>query len=189
MAENLNYAAPGSKCGDSDGYLKDANTATCDAYGRLYNWATAMNIDASYNSALYGTVSCGTNCYNPAVTPHRGVCPDGWHLPSDAEWQTLVDYAGDSSEAGTKLKKATDWDSYFGIPKGTDDFEFAALPGGYRKLDNLFYESIGKGSYWWSASESANSFAYNRYIFYNSESAYQDTKDKVYGFSVRCVQN
>jgi uncharacterized protein (TIGR02145 family) len=77
MAENLNYAASGSKCGGSDGNLKDENTEICDTYGRLYDWATA-----------------------------KTACPTGWHLPSNGEWDDLMTAVGGSSTAGTKLKAA-----------------------------------------------------------------------------------
>ena len=81
MAENLNYAATGSKCGNSSEGLSDNNTTFCDTYGRLYNWSTATT-----------------------------VCPPGWHLPSCPEWNTLKNYVGPST-AGTKLKAASGWGS------------------------------------------------------------------------------
>jgi uncharacterized protein (TIGR02145 family) len=83
MAENLNYAV-GGKCGStlSGGTVGDANTTTCDTYGRLYNWATAM-----------------------------AVCPFGWHLPSYAEWDALMTAVGGSSMAGRHLKATSGWNS------------------------------------------------------------------------------
>ncbi|MCL2284209.1 MAG: hypothetical protein FWC26_12910 [Fibromonadales bacterium] len=74
MAENLNYNASGSKCYDN----ADSN---CVKYGRLYNWATAMYIDTTYNSSIY-----------TASAKHKGVCPTGWHIPSNAEWTVLTNY-------------------------------------------------------------------------------------------------
>jgi len=81
MAENLKYNATGSKCVDG-AILIDGNTTTCDTYGRLYNWATAM-------------VSC----------------PSGWHLPSNVEWNTLITEVGGVSTAKTKLKATSGWDN------------------------------------------------------------------------------
>jgi uncharacterized protein (TIGR02145 family) len=83
MAENLNYAVSGSKCGDGSS-LSDANTSTCDTYGRLYNWATA-----------------------------KTVCPPSWHLPSDAEWFKLTNFVGGETTAGTKLKAKSGWNEGF----------------------------------------------------------------------------
>jgi uncharacterized protein (TIGR02145 family) len=81
MAENLNVAASGSKCGDGES-LSDGNTSTCDTYGRLYDWETA-----------------------------KAACPSDWHLPSDAEWTTLENSVGGSFTAGTKLKAKSGWNS------------------------------------------------------------------------------
>jgi hypothetical protein len=75
MAENLNYKVSGSYC------YKDV-ASNCVTYGSLYDWATAMALASSYNSTAYGT-----------STRHKGVCPTGWHLPSDAEWEELRYFA------------------------------------------------------------------------------------------------
>jgi uncharacterized protein (TIGR02145 family) len=167
MAENLNYNASGSKCGNGSS-LSDENTETCDTYGRLYNWATAMNNSASSSA-------------NPSGV--RGVCPEGWHIPSDAEWNNI----GGSSTAGTKLKKATSW-KISGIA-GTDDFGFAALPGGYGNSDGDFFNAGDVGR-WWSSSEYSGNYAWGRGMSYLSEYVYRDYHDKRYNlFSVRCLQD
>jgi uncharacterized protein (TIGR02145 family) len=92
--------------------------SNCAIYGRLYNWQTAMN-----------------------------VCPTGWHLPSDDEWQTLVDFAGGDEVAGKILKASGGWGSN---SNGKDIFGFSALPSGagYPK-DDGFYD-VGNYGYWWS---------------------------------------
>jgi len=82
MAENLNYAIKGSKCGNAYGFLKDENTETCAKYGRLYNWEAALK-----------------------------ACPSGWHVPSDSEWDALMKAVGGASVAGTKLKATSGWNS------------------------------------------------------------------------------
>jgi len=180
MAENLNYNASGSKCGSvltGSGTVGDANTTTCDKYGRLYNWATAMNIDAKYNSQLYG----GSD------VKHKGICPTGWHLPSDAEWTALTDFVG--SNAGTKLKATTGWNPFSDVPAGTDTYGFAALPGGYGGSDGSF-DSVGDGGYWWSATEYSALIAYGRRMYYYYEDVGGRIDNKSNGlFSVRCVQD
>lgn len=90
MAENLNYATEKSKCYDN----KPAN---CQKYGRLYDWADAMVIDEKFNKEKW----------NGNDANHQGVCPSGWHLPSDAEWKTLIIFIGNA--AGTKLKAKNGW--------------------------------------------------------------------------------
>jgi uncharacterized protein (TIGR02145 family) len=166
MAENLNYNAPGSKCG-GNGKLKDENTENCDKYGRLYNWATAMNGSKSSNA-------------NPSGI--QGVCPTGWHLPSDAEGTTLTNYVG--SPAGTKLKSKSGWSN----GNGTDDYGFSALLGGFGSSEDGF-SSVGSSGIWWSATEYDASIAYRR----NMSSGYTNVDRgyfyKTYLYSVRCVKD
>ncbi|MCL2101916.1 MAG: hypothetical protein FWH22_09430, partial [Fibromonadales bacterium] len=110
MAENLNYNASGSLCHDN-------STSNCDTYGRLYNWNTAMSNAASSNATPSGV---------------QGVCPQGWHLPSDAEWGILVKYVDpnwtsdswDGNVSGTKLKANSSLWLFGGA--GTDDHGFSA---------------------------------------------------------------
>jgi uncharacterized protein (TIGR02145 family)/uncharacterized repeat protein (TIGR02543 family) len=133
MAENLNYDVPDNT---TDVCYSNADS-NCDKYGRLYNWSTAMN----------GASSSSTN---PSGV--QGVCPVGWHLPSNAEWTQLTDYVGGTSKAGTKLKSSMGWNSYSGIPVGTDEYGFSALPGGDGYSGGDFYYA-GYNGYWWSATE------------------------------------
>jgi len=96
-------------------------------YGRLYHWDTAMKS-----------------------------CPEGWHLPSKEEWQTLFDFVGGMKIAGKKLKATSGWDEHDGKSgDGTDDFGFAALPGGYGDSDpdsnRWFPSSEGYYGEWWTS--------------------------------------
>jgi uncharacterized protein (TIGR02145 family) len=172
MAENLNYAASGSKCGNGSN-LSDNNTTTCDTYGRLYNWSTAMNNSASSTA-------------NPSGV--QGVCPSGWHIPSDAEWDVLMTAVGSDA---TKLKVVSDWNN--GSGGGNDDYGFSALPGGYG-----YYSSFTKVSseradlgYWWSATEDNASNAYYRYMKSVDGNGVVRwvSGDKSYLYSVRCVKD
>jgi uncharacterized protein (TIGR02145 family) len=164
MAENLNYHG-------SDGYLGlcyDKKPEHCKKYGRLYSW-------------------------NEAKT----ACPSGWHLPSDDEWEELIDFAGGDEVAGKKLKAKKGWPEYdcrytTEDDRGrttkhdvcTDEFGFAALPGGIGEFGNDFdgggdggvfagfrggpserFGGDNEGNYgiWWSATERYSS-AYIRSI-------------------------
>jgi len=188
MAENLNYNAPSSKCYAEgvSGVSADSIAKNCAKYGRLYNWATAMALSADCNTSL---------CASQVTEKHRGICPSGWHIPSGADWNILMKVANPSctdnstcAGAGTKLKAKIGWNPSDGIPAGTDDFGFSALPGGSGYSDGSFYY-VGNGGDWWSAS-GFNSFnAYDRYMDYNHESAFYDYYDKNCLFSVRCVQD
>ena len=161
FAENLNYTAEGSRC-----YKNNADS--CAKYGRLYNWETAMNGASSSSS-------------NPSRV--RGVCPVGWHLPSDAEWTALTDAVGGSSTAGTKLKARDGW---YNNGNGTDDYGFAALPAGYGHSDGGFYNA-GYNGLWWSATEDDAYYAWFRDMNYGNEYVYRSYSVETFLCSVRCV--
>jgi hypothetical protein len=78
MAENLRYAADSSLCYNDEEYF-------CKAYGRLYPWVVAMNLDTIYrrSGAIYDDV---------VDSLHQGVCPEGWHVPTKTEWETMIDF-------------------------------------------------------------------------------------------------
>jgi uncharacterized protein (TIGR02145 family) len=148
MAENLNYNAEDSKCYDNQ-------KNNCDIYGRLYNWVTAMELPFSCNSSI---------CSSYILVKHKGVCPTGWHIPTNAEWDKLHRYAG-------------------GI-NGTEAYGFAALLGGVGVSDGNFYGIDEKGS-WWNASEYNAEGAYGQTTYdYGRYSNY-----KSHLFSVRCLQD
>jgi uncharacterized protein (TIGR02145 family) len=186
MGENLNYNASGSKCyGEGgqtyvnvegyEGYSTLSNAevqANCTKYGRLYNWATAMANSAS-------------SAANPSGV--RGVCPTGWHIPSNAEWEMLGNFAGGSN--ATKLKATSGWNDYYGQSgNGTDSFGFSALPGGYGISDGSF-DYAGYYGLWWSATENYGYNAYIRSMIYDNELARWYFNFKSDLFSVRCLQD
>jgi len=170
MAENLNFS--GHFIGTSWCYNNaDSN---CVKYGRLYDWSTAMGLTSTCNSS-----SCGSQ----VQSPHKGMCPDGWHILSRAEWDTLVRFAG-GNLAGTALKSSTSWN-------GTDEFGFSALPGGSRGSSS--FSSVGTYGRWWSATEDNATYAYSRYMYtgndYVSENSNSYDSYKTYGYSVRCLMD
>jgi uncharacterized protein (TIGR02145 family) len=126
-------------------------------YGVLYNWSAAMSGSESTSA-------------NPSRI--QGVCPTGWHLPSDAEWGQLTDFLGGENIAGGKLKEA-------GIGY------FTALPGGATSGTFLKIDEVG---YWWSATEDGAFNAISRAIGTSSSMATFGIP-KSYGFSVRCVRD
>jgi len=179
MAENLKYTVGGA--GDSVCY--DNNYVNCSTYGHLYNWSAAMGLDPSCNT---------TSCSGQIQSPHRGICPSGWHIPSSEDWGKLSRYVDGttgtnagyvSSTAGRYLKAASGWNNN---GNGTDEFGFSALPGGYGGSAGSFYD-VGFSGYWWSASEDVSYDAYSRYMGYDY--AYWSSSNKSYLFSVRCLQD
>jgi uncharacterized protein (TIGR02145 family) len=171
MAENLNYEVDSSFCyNDSAEY--------CEKFGRLYRWAATVGKSES-------ECGYGYTCSLPSGNI-QGVCPNGWHLPSKAEWETLFNAAGGSSTAGTKLKSTSGWNH---SGEGSDAFGFSALPAGPRG-DNGIYGSEGDDAFFWSSTEYGNSSAYNMYLFYGRDDVYlcYESSKRV-GYSVRCIQD
>ncbi len=115
----------------------------------------------------------------------RKACPEGWHLPANEEWQTLANFAGGAEIAGKKLKAANGWHRN---GNGTDDFGFAALPGGsfYVGDRDLTLSRIG---YWWSLNEANADAAFIWFMVYNREKIGTNTNIKSTMFSVRCVKD
>jgi uncharacterized protein (TIGR02145 family) len=156
-----------------------------------YDWASAMGLpQRECNDNEYHTVECGTTitgnpifCERPRYpeceeitefSERRGLCPDGWRIPNNDEWQKLVDYAGGDSRAGKELKSARSG--------GTDNYGFGAE-----------LSAANEDVWWWSseASESPTerSKAY-AYVISTNDRIEKETKERgAYGFSVRCLRN
>lgn len=187
MAENLAYlpsVVPPETGSQTEPYYyvyeyygTDVTTAKSTAnyinYGVLYNWPAAMD-EASGSDT------------NPSGV--QGVCPDGWHLPSDAEWIELREYLGGYTIAGGKLKETgtTHWDS----PNtgATNETGFTARPGGIRDFIGDFYY-IGSSGYWWTTSEENINYAYYRRLGSNHSHLFSHSFYKQIGRSVRCIKD
>ena len=143
-------------------------------YGALYTYAAATNGDNSGNNV-------------------QGVCPTGWRLPNDADWNELVDAVGGVDSAGVILKATSGWYDWEDNPSnGTDDIGFSALPGGYRFIAfsylDPFYSEGFSGS-WWSATEGGDTHARHRYMDGDNAEVFNSNVIKSSGFSVRCVRD
>ncbi|HOP31568.1 MAG TPA: fibrobacter succinogenes major paralogous domain-containing protein [Spirochaetota bacterium] len=171
------------------------STANYITYGVLYNWPAAMN----------GATSSDTN---PSGV--QGACPTGWHLPSSAEWEELLNYLCNNDYSWHKflefaiaksMAKENGWESSTGegAPGNTDYPEyrnksgFSALPGGCFHvafgLEEIFF-SIGYVGFWWSSSESTSMHALPLYIAYQYyDVGSRNLYDKDYGFSIRCIKD
>jgi len=140
----------------------DNNSANVETYGRMYNWY--------------------------AVNDSRNIAPTGWHVPTDAEWQTLINYLGGDVVAGGKMKETgiTHWSS----PNtgATNESGFTALPGGYRDDNGLFYY-LGYYAGFWSSTEYNSSSAWTRRLYSSSAYVYRGNFSEQSGFSVRLVRD
>ena len=180
--------------------------ANCYIYGGLYQWAEAMQIDYTYNTADYPT---DYTCDPCGSSGRQGICPSGYHIPTDLEWskyeycvessisptgstslstfQNNTGWRGSTGNAGpgAKMKVTSSnnpsWD-------GTNASGFAALPAGYRNTDGSFYY-LGSNAIFWSASEYSSTYAWNRYLYSGYSQSYRNNTNKKYGFSVRCLKN
>lgn len=179
MAENLNVGVriDGNRNQTDNNiiekYCYNNDESNCTVYGGLYNC----------NEMMQYTKTEGT----------QGICPRGWHIPTDEEWTVLTNYLGDDGFAGAKLKETgiSHWLKSKSI--ATNETGFSALPAGYHlwvdsSYDNYFDQ--GTHGYWWSSTESRFSNFIGRFTHYYSggiwvvdHSIYDD------GLSIRCIKN
>jgi uncharacterized protein (TIGR02145 family) len=135
------------------------------------------------NGAIYGKLY---NWY--AVNDSRGLAPQGWHIPTDAEWDTLGAKLGGDPVAGGKMKTTgtTPWIS----PNtgATNESGFAGLPGGNRRRNGPF-EYVGNYGIWWSATEYSSTITFCSTLLYNDGRLGRNFDYKTFGFSVRCLRD
>lgn len=131
-------------------------------YGKLYNWF--------------------------AINDKRGLAPEGWHIPSNADWRTLIKNLKGVDMAATKLKSENMWKS----KKGTNEIGFNAVPAGYRDPEGKF-KDLGKTGQWWSNSVPVDvkpsEKIYSVMLSDNSFEVKYLQSDKRAGFSVRCEKD
>ena len=120
-----------------------------------------------------------------AVSDSRGLCPTGYHVPSDEEWTVLENHLGGTSVAGTALKSSPSdtpaWD-------GDNSSGFSALPGGFRYNVDGYFSYQGFDGYWWSSSPSG-AYAWYRNLYSGYSSVFRSDHYSRNGFSVRCVRD
>ena len=190
MAENLNFAyidVPYNYRGrtsDSTSWCYDNEVSNCTKYGRLYTWAAAMDSVGTWATNGKG---CGNGKTCSPTIPVRGVCPVGWHLPTQTEWRMLFNTVGGSDTAGKMLKSISGWKDDEGEDNnGVDTYSFAAKPAGHRLY---FGEFSGEGNYasFWSATEDTFEQTYEMSL--SGDRAYLSDGFKYVGLSVRCVKD
>jgi len=174
MAENLNYRNMKGRS-DTVGECPLNSIDSCSKYGRLYSWADAMGVASNYNSTLLN-----------AMLPLQGICPEGWHVPSEVEFDTLEDYASVGGGAGYRLKSTSGWSFDF-ADYSKDEYGFRALSTGLR------YNSGGMGLYgyiyFWSSSESNEYGAWTLYMYTHDPGTVHPNYLKSNGCSIRCIGN
>jgi len=144
--------------------IYDNNPENGPAFGYLYNWY--------------------------AVNDKRSIAPIGWHVPTNEEWTTLVNYLGGVNVAGGALKSTNSW--LYPNTGATNESGFSALPGGFRSSDsNGAFHSVWEIGRWWSSTEDLahDNSVYFWALDYLSRNVDHPSGDKHYGFYVRCIKD
>jgi len=155
MAENLrsNHDAEGNPV---NRYCYENNPDFCTHYGGLYEWKF-LNV-------------------NEAAESFTGICPEGWHIPSDEEWVVMLEYIGGLETAGSQLKN-----------EDFRDFNIQLAGNFHSRLKNFnFIEEI---AYFWTSTEFSSQSAWMRMVGRNNKNATRSTVPKLYCLSVRCVKD
>jgi len=153
---NIQWLAENLRFKTPKSWAYDNNENNVKALGRLYTWKAA-----------------------------KKACPPDWRLPTEREWDLLINKFGGELKAGNALKSTKGWDNN---GNGTNESGFTALPGGCRNLSGNF-SNIGSYGYWWSFNKDIALSAYSRCLDYNSSKTLSSNHSKSYGLSVRCLRN
>ncbi len=141
---------------DGNYWAYNNNDSMVSKYGYLYDWQTANE-----------------------------VCPKGWHLSTDEDWNMLEEYCGGRVVAGSMLKSKSGWYKY--NSGGKNNLGFSAIASGYRSEKGDF-QNIRKVGGWWTSSQINGISAWNRNLLFENSSVYQNKVNKNSGYSVRCVK-
>ena len=187
MAQNLNYDI-GDTAADSR-FLRYYSSEVVDhvedslaKYGRAYTWVQAIDTtEVCYDSSCYLPIS---------MLPRRGICPEGWHLPSERDWKLLekyVDLNNDDEGIGVSLKVPDLWDTYPNAIVGTDLFGFSALPFEPKMSTSYPLQII---VFWTSDEYIDNKYYANvRTLGYTTPNFIKEYRRKRAGLAVRCLQD
>jgi uncharacterized protein (TIGR02145 family) len=216
--------------------LMSGDESACNVYGALYTWETAMMVDGKYSDEAKGntawTESWVSGNYLASGAPSvanadknnargtvtakgggRGICPVGWHVPTDREWASMLDKVNGNgggttymsqtgtgwvgTDAGKKMKSAgtfTGTDPGDGrwlndANRGTNASGFGAVPAGHRSYDGaqLYYRGIYVS--YWSSAVGSSTHAWCRNFYYSYVQVERYFHNRSYGFSVRCVRD
>lgn len=175
MAENLKV----SKYRNGDPIITGLNK---EGWMNTTSGAYAIYEDRPNYNQLYGKLY---NWY--AVDDQRGLCPEGWHIPTDLEWASLENFLGGVSIAGGKMKSiGYSWQ----VPNtgATNSSGFSGLPGGVRGNYARYYGILDWG-HWWSSTLDENGKPLPRSLGSKGENIYRNYSAKEVGFSVRCIKD
>jgi uncharacterized protein (TIGR02145 family) len=175
MKENLNIGSMinGTQNMTNNGtiekYCYNNEVANCNVYGGLYQWKEMMQYSLT-----------------PGI---QGICPAGWHLPINSEFNALADFIGGASSAGGKLKETgfLHWDS----PNSgaTNQSGFTAIGSGYRYINDGGFYDLKRAAHFWNSDEQSTGIAYNHFLSYGYSYIEYGGNPHNAGLSVRCLKN
>ncbi len=142
------------------------NDSLGNIYGKLYNWYAV----------------------SPTTNSNKNLCPTGWHVPSDTEWNVLTDYLGGGNVAGGKMKEVGTANWINSNTEATNTSLFTGLPGGGRYTNGNYYDT-GLYGYWWCSSENRTYDVWIRYLDFVEGIANRSYEYKEGGLSVRCLKD
>jgi uncharacterized protein (TIGR02145 family) len=170
-------------------------SSTTDPHYFVYGYE-GTDVEAAKSTEIYETNVYETYgvLYNWPAVMTEGICPSGWHIPSDGEWQTMEISLGMwESEAasegwrgydeGYQMKSTSGW--YQG-GNGSNSSGFNCLPGGFTSTS--FFQAIQTYGMWWSASESGSD-SWRRILNYSANTVERSVTNQYYGFSARCLRD
>jgi uncharacterized protein (TIGR02145 family) len=166
------------------------------------DWLLSIQPDyCTYNNEQVSNENSGFLYNWYAVSSSDGLCPTGYHVATDEDWQLLeftlgmetdeldeIDFRGQGAQIGDKLKYEFEW-----VESGITNMnstQFNAMPGGGRSgFDGIFGGRFTTG-FWWTSTENPDNFEpFYRELFYNNSGINRNTYSKEHGFSVRCVKD
>lgn len=178
MAENLNFV-PTVESGQSWCYAGSSpvqSTSPCSERGRYYRWNAALNKTRS---------SCGYGASCSYSTPIQGSCPAGWHIPTRAEWNTLISFVQtEYSNAVYALRATTTWTT---SDNATNDYGFDLKAYGSNPYSNGSFSNVGSRADYWTADQYSSNNGY--YIYFSSSSSTTEYADKDDARNIRCVKD
>ncbi len=181
MAENLKSTHYLNGTTINGAYVYQNNSANEDIYGKLYTWAAVMH---------------GANGTNDFPSTVQGICPNGWHVPSEAEWDTLRDYLGGWQQMHAAIKETGTEHWNASNADATNSSGMTVRPGGCRWGDDGSYQYLGDQAFFWTATDDLSGLDVDHasgYTFWKNvpdNSSYMYTWNlKAMAQSVRCVKN
>ena len=183
MAENLNFET------NNKSYCFNNEESNCAKYGRLYTWGTSMDSAGVYSN---GGKGCGYKAECSPAYPVRGICPEGWHLPSKDDWEKIFDKLKNEREGDQAWLSTSEFDCHC----GTDKYGLSILGSAGRDYSGNNFGGASRTAFFQTSSITSNTGTHSYTLYINAEPTNANvyasmTEDwsRLYAFSIRCLKN